>query len=65
MEQQQQLFPLIRQKVTDLLNGYVQSPHILEQIDDYIVPPGLGSQAGVLGGIALARQAAAAANTEP
>jgi len=62
--EQQQLFPLIRQKVTDLLNGYVQSPYILERIDDYIVPPGLGNQAGVLGAIGLAQQAAAVANFE-
>ena len=62
--EQQQLFPLIRQKVMDFLNCYVRSPHILERIDDYIVPPGLGSQAGVLGGIALAQQAEAVANAE-
>ncbi|MBN1995638.1 MAG: ROK family protein [Anaerolineae bacterium] len=54
--EQQQLFPLIRQKVQALLNGYVQSPVILEQIDTYIVPPGLGNKAGVLGAIALAEQ---------
>ena len=55
--QQPQLFPLVRAKVVALLNEYVQSPQILEQIDDYIVPPGLGSRAGVLGAIALAYQA--------
>jgi fructokinase len=54
--EQAQLFPLIRQKVQALLNGYVQSPSILEQIDKYIVPPGLGKRAGVLGAIALAQQ---------
>jgi fructokinase len=40
-----------------LLNGYVQAPEILEHIDDYIVPPRLGSRAGVLGAIALAQRA--------
>jgi fructokinase len=55
---QPQLFPLVRQNVLTLLNGYVQSPAILEQMDSYIVPPGLGSRAGVLGAIALAQQAA-------
>ncbi len=55
---QEHLFPLIHQKVQTLLNGYVQSPAILEQIDQYIVPPGLGNKAGVLGAIALAEQAA-------
>jgi fructokinase len=54
--EQPQLFPLVRQKTLDYLNGYVQSPAILEQIDRYIVPPGLGNQAGVLGAIALGQQ---------
>lgn len=55
---QEQLFPLIRQAVQVLLNGYVQVPTILEQINTYIVPPGLGRRAGVLGALALAEQAA-------
>jgi fructokinase len=54
---QPQLFPLIREKVLTLLNEYVQSPQILDRIDEYIVPPGLGSRAGVLGAIALAYKA--------
>lgn len=54
---QPQLFPLVRQKTLAALNGYVQSPAILEQIDSYIVPPGLGNRAGVLGALALAQQA--------
>jgi fructokinase len=53
---QEQIFPLVRRKVVEYLNGYVQSPTILEQIDTYIVPPGLGNKAGVLGAIALAEQ---------
>jgi len=53
---QPQLFPLVRRKVQDLLNGYVQAPDILNEIDGYIVPPGLGKRAGVLGAIALARK---------
>jgi fructokinase len=56
--EQRQLFPLVREKVQALLNGYVQSPAILEGIDEYIVPPGLGSKAGVSGAIALAERAA-------
>jgi fructokinase len=58
---QPQLFPLIRQEVQTLLNGYVQAPAILDGIAAYIVPPGLGNRAGVLGAIALAEQVAAAA----
>lgn len=56
--QQAHLFPMVREKVVEYLNGYVQSPLILEKIDEYIVPPALGSQAGVLGALALAMQAA-------
>jgi len=55
---QQQLFPLIRAELKRLLNGYLQSPWIDARSADYIVPPGLGSRAGVLGAIALARAAA-------
>ncbi len=55
---QSHLFPRIRQGVQALLNGYIQAPAILRQIDTYIVPPGLGSQVGVLGALALAEQAA-------
>ncbi len=55
---QEQLFPMVRANVQELLNGYIQTPQILEQIDQYIVPPGLGNQAGVLGAIALAQDAA-------
>ena len=45
---------LVRDQVQDLLNNYVQSSAILEDIENYIVPPGLGNRAGVLGAIALA-----------
>lgn len=55
---QEQMFPLVRRKVQTLLAGYVQSPAILgDGIDSYIVPPGLGNMAGVLGAIALAMAA--------
>jgi fructokinase len=55
--QQTHLFPMVRGKVQQLLNRYVQSPQIIEHIDDYIVPPQLGNSAGVLGAIVLAEQA--------
>ena len=51
--QQPQLLPLIRTQLQGLLNGYVQHPAILENIDDYVVAPGLGDKAGVLGAVAL------------
>jgi fructokinase len=53
------LFPMIRSRVRALLNGYIQAPAIVDQVDTYIVPPGLGGQAGVLGAIALAARARA------
>jgi fructokinase len=52
---QAHLFPMIRRKVAALLNGYVQAEAILTKMDSYIVPPGLGDRAGILGAIALAR----------
>jgi fructokinase len=55
---QVQLFPKIRKRVGELLNRYIQAPVILDRIDSFIVPPGLGNRAGVLGSIALAEEAA-------
>jgi fructokinase len=55
--QQPQLLPLVRQNVQQLLNGYIHTKAIEKDIDNYIVPPKLGKQAGVLGAIALAIQA--------
>ncbi len=57
---QPQLFPLVRAEVQSLLNGYVQAPEIINQIDSYIVPPALEGRAGVLGAIALADKELAA-----
>ncbi len=54
--QQPGVFPLIHQKVRALLNGYIQSPAITQNIAEYIVPAALGGRAGVLGAIALAEQ---------
>lgn len=54
---QEQLLPKIQQKVQTLLNGYVQHTTLLNDIESYIVLPGLGNRAGVLGAIALAETA--------
>lgn len=55
---QAHLFPKVRRHVCEILNKYIQAKAILEDIDRYIVPPGLGNRAGVLGAIALAQAAA-------
>lgn len=57
VSQQEHVMALVRTKVQTLLNGYVQSAQILQDIEHYIVHPGLGNQSGVLGAIALAEQA--------
>lgn len=55
--EQTQLFPLIRNEVNSLLNGYIQRDEIIKDLERYIVPPALGNQSGVLGAIALAQNA--------
>ncbi|TVY03278.1 ROK family protein [Cohnella terricola] len=55
---QMQLFPLIRDHVRNGLKGYVASSALEEGgIDNYIVPPGLGDNAGLCGSIALGLRA--------
>ena len=53
------LFPLIRRRVRHWLGGYIDRSDILTGIDEYVVAPGLGDRAGVLGALALAMDAAA------
>ncbi len=49
------LIDMVRQHIVKISNGYVHSPKMtLEEIDQYVVPPRLGNQSGVLGAIALA-----------
>lgn len=50
---QEQLFPLVRQKTVELLNGYVLTKEI-DNIESYIVPPSLNDNQGVMGCIQLA-----------
>ncbi len=53
-----QLFPLIRTRVRQLLNGYIHSPVFLGGLDDFIVPPGLGKRSAILGAMAMAKNLA-------
>lgn len=54
---QAQLFPLIQSKLGEQLNGYIKTEQIMQGLDEFVVPPGLGNRAGVLGAIALAQDA--------
>lgn len=55
--EQRQLFPLVCSEVQALLGGYLQVEALQESIDRFLLPPELGSRAGVLGAIALAQRA--------
>ena len=46
----------VRAAVLRKLNGYLQVPALTDDMDHYLVPPGLGQRSGVLGAIALGRQ---------
>ena len=52
--QQASLFPMIRQELLRLLNGYIDAKPLLNEIDSYVAPPELGNRAGVLGAMVLA-----------
>lgn len=56
---QEQLFPLIREKVQDMLGGYIQAGE-LEDMERYIVPASLHDDQGIMGCLELARRALAA-----
>lgn len=49
--EQSHLFHKIRKKLSQALAGYITLP----ELDEFIVPPGLGAQAGILGAMALAQ----------
>lgn len=49
------LLEIVRSNVKRQLNAYIQSSQILDHMDGYIVPPALGSRAGVMGAIAMAK----------
>ena len=50
--QRSELYPMLCEKLSVLINGYIEMPDI--------VPPALGTRAGVLGAIALAESAVSA-----
>ena len=48
------LLPGIQRRMLHWLGGYIDRREILEETDRYVVLPGLGAQAGVLGALSLA-----------
>ena len=54
---QASIFPLVRDNVKTLVNGYFNQNELNEHIDDYIVPPSLKDNAGLVGGFVLAKEA--------
>ncbi len=54
---QPSLLPRVRKRLQEFLAGYFEAPELRDGIDDFVVRPGLGDRAGVLGAIALAQQA--------
>ncbi len=50
---EERFFQKIQDNVRAVLNGYIASPLLTERLDLYIVPPGLGDDAGICGAFAL------------
>jgi len=61
------LLAVVRRRLRELLGGYFNAPELMsaEGVARYVVPPGLGYRAGVLGAIALARRAVQAPILDP
>lgn len=53
---QTHIFTLIQKQVKELLNNYLSQSQFHEAISEYIVPPGLGNHAGIVGGLVLAKK---------
>lgn len=50
---QKQLFAMVREQVKKFLNGYIHHELLQDKIEDYIVPPALGEDPGILGAVRL------------
>jgi fructokinase len=55
--QQPTLLSRVQERLRGLLAGYFDAPELKDAIGDFVVRPGLGDRAGVLGAIALAQGA--------
>lgn len=54
---QSRLFAPIRARMQHWLGGYIELPQLGQDLDQYVVPPGLGADSGILGALLLARGA--------
>src|SRR5579884_1877522 len=50
---QTHLFELMRRHLVRLNNGYIARPALGDEVGSYVVPPGLGGRAGVMGALDL------------
>lgn len=57
---QKRLLPLVHERIRHWLGGYIDRSEVVSELDRYAVAPGLGDDAGVLGALVLAMDAAAA-----
>ena len=54
---QEKLYGMVRAKTKELLNGYIPKREILDGMEDYIVAPALGDEAGIKGALCLGAMA--------
>ena len=47
------LLDMVRDQIRAQMNGYLQVTRLLDELDQFVVPPALGNRAGVLGAMAL------------
>jgi fructokinase len=52
------LLGMVRERLRELVAGYLDTPLLGDRVDEYLVAPQLGDRAGVLGAITLAADAA-------
>lgn len=55
--QQAGLFAPLRSRMQHWLGGYLDRPQLGQGLDQYVVPPGLGTDSGILGALLLAQKA--------
>ena len=56
---QAHLMPRVRRALQGVLNDYVHVPELADRINEYVVPSGLGQEAGLYGALVLAERALA------